>query len=137
MDAIRGAKVVVTHHPGAGSHRGEGLLPDKRRSPRVSFQTEVWLGQDGIFTRTHERFGVLSAHGAFLELRDSYSIGTVLSFKFVLPGGERPILCTACVRHCRPGRGIGVEFLDLTAESQARISTFVSRLADESSRSSP
>ncbi len=60
--------------------------PAQRRSRRVAFSSEVWIGQDGIFTRTDARFGDVSASGAFLHLRDSYSLGSVLSLKYRLPG---------------------------------------------------
>ena len=102
-------------------------LKDARRSPRVSFTTEVWLGQDGIFTRTHERFGVLSTHGAFLELSDGYTVDSVLNLKFALPGDDELIMCTALVRSSRLGGGIGVEFLDLSPESRTRIAAFVDK----------
>ena len=28
-------------------------MDEKRACPRVSLHTEIWLGQDGIFTRTY------------------------------------------------------------------------------------
>ncbi len=101
------------------------LVKDSRRSVRVNFTTEVWLGQDGVFTRTNERFGVLSVHGAFLELRHGFPIDSVLNLKFALPGNDGFITCTARVRNSRPGGGIGIEFLDLSPENRARIVTFV------------
>ena len=42
-------------------------MAEKRRHVRASFQTEVWLGQDGILTHTSETLRDLSESGAFIE----------------------------------------------------------------------
>src|SRR5438128_1074506 len=42
-------------------------MAEKRRHVRASLQTEVWLGQDGIFTHTSETLRDLSESGAFIE----------------------------------------------------------------------
>ena len=83
---------------------------EQRRAPRVTFGTEAWIGQDGIFTHTDERFGNLSTSGAFLHLHDGYSLGSLLSLKFRIPGEEQFITCSAIVRTSPPGQGVGVEF---------------------------
>ena len=78
----------------------------QRRSRRVAFSNEVWIGQDGIFTRTDARFGNVSASGAFPQLRDSYSLGSVLS---VSTGFRAKLSSSPAPRSCEeisPDRGL-------------------------------
>ena len=98
---------------------------EKRRHPRVSLDAEVWLGQDGIFARTNSRFGNLSTTGAFLRMRDLYSVGSVMNLKFRLPIDPEFIMCTVVVRNSLAGHGVGMEFLDLSSRTKDRIQAFV------------
>ena len=100
-------------------------LQEKRRHPRVSLDAEVWLGQDGIFARTDNRFGNLSATGAFLHMRDLYSVGSVMNLKFRLPNYAEFIMCTVVVRNSLAGHGVGMEFLDLSSRTKDRIQSYV------------
>ena len=100
-------------------------LKEKRRHPRVSLDTEVWLGQDGIFALTGKQFGNLSATGAFLHIPDLYSVGSVMNLKFRLPDDPAFIMSTVVVRNCLAGRGVGMEFLDLSSRTKERIQSFV------------
>ena len=101
------------------------LLEESRRHPRISFSTEVWLGQDGIFTRGEERFSNVSVGGAFIELEHGYPIGSIVNLRFSLPIQSHFITCAAIVRSAHPGQGIGIEFLDLSPEYQDKLQAFV------------
>ena len=96
-----------------------------RLTRRVSVRTEVWLGQDGIFTRSEEWLSDLSLGGAFIESAPTANPGAVLNLRFQLPTSSAPIDCTAIVRHTRGGQGLGVEFVDLSPDSRARLRDFV------------
>lgn len=96
---------------------------ERRSHPRVSLDTEVWVGEDGVFTRTNERLGDISVGGAFLESPDFYAIGAIISLRFRL--GSDYVTATALVRNARPGRGIGVQFLDLSPENAERLQSLV------------
>ena len=102
-------------------------MADNRIHKRVSLHTEVWRGEDGIFTRGHERLADLSIGGAFIHGAGT-STGSILSLRFKLPGSDDFISCTVMARHTRGG-GLGVEFLDMSPESLSRLTAFV----DESS----
>ena len=90
---------------------------NRRKYPRISIQTELWIGQDGIFTRTDEHLRDLSIGGAFIQSHQVYPIGSVLSFRFRVPGASNLISCSGIVRNMRVGEGFGVQFLDLSRES--------------------
>jgi len=109
---------------------------NRRQHTRLSFTTEIWLGQDGIFTRTDEQLSDLSLGGAFIESRQCYAVGSVLSLRFKLAKSQDFVTCTIIVRNTRGGRGLGVEFLDLSAEDRQRIKAFIEHqlLSDALSR---
>ena len=100
-------------------------LKEKRRHPRVDLDTEVWLGQDGIFTRTNRRFWNLSATRAFFRIRDLYSVGSVMNLKFRLLDDPECIMSTVVVRNSLAGHGVAMEFLDLSPRTKDRIQSFV------------
>ncbi len=100
-------------------------MDDRRKFPRASIQSEIWLGQDGIFTRNPEKLRDLSEGGAFIETGQRFPVGEILSLRFTLPGSSHPISCTVCVRNLRGGTGLGVEFLDISTEDQQRVKEFV------------
>ena len=100
-------------------------MDEKRKFPRVPVETEIWLGQDGIFTRSPERFRDLSEGGAFIETGQRFAVGSILSFRFTLPGARQPISCSVCVRSLRGGSGLGVEFLDISPEDRQQLKAFI------------
>jgi len=78
-------------------------MMEKRKHVRISLETEIWLGQDGIFTRTTERLRDLSEGGAFIESREVFAVGSVLSLRFKLPGARELISCLR-TKPARQGR---------------------------------
>lgn len=102
-------------------------IDERRKYPRQTLTTEIWLGQDGIFTRANATLGDLSEGGAFIETSQRYSVGSLLSLRFKLPRALEFITCMIIVRNTRGGNGLGVEFLDLSPEDRQQIKTFISR----------
>ena len=98
-------------------------MEENRVHKRVSIHTEVWRGEDGIFTRGNERLADLSVGGAFIQGAGT-TTGSILNLRFRLPGSDDFITCTAMARHTRGG-GLGVEFLDLSPENLGRLAAFV------------
>jgi hypothetical protein len=96
-----------------------------RRQPRVAFSEEIWIGQDGIFSRTGGHIRNISTSGVFIETTQSFSAGSVVNLRFSLGESANLVSCSAIVRNERPGAGLGVEFLDLSSESRNRIAAFV------------
>ena len=96
---------------------------ERRAYPRATFYTEVWLGQDGVFTRTNDRLSNVSLGGAFIETPQGYAVGSILSLRFALSSSF--VTATAIVRNARLGEGIGVEFLDLSPENSERLEAFI------------
>ena len=89
---------------------------------------DVWVDRVGGQERRSGRLVDLGGGGAFLELDDSYPIGTCLSVRFQLVRlGE--IHCRAIVRRDIEGQGVGVEFVDLEAPEQERLSALFTKAA--------
>ena len=107
-------------------------LTEQRRHLRVTLETDVWIGQDGVFARTTERLRNLSVGGAFLETRSGWRIGEIFSLRFALKLDY--VMSTVVVRNLQQGVGMGVEFLDLSPESRSTLEAFI---AAESESPSP
>lgn len=78
-----------------------------------------------MFTRGRELLTNLNVGGAFIQAQDGYAVGSVVSLRFSL--GSRHITSTTVVRSVVPGRGMGVEFLDLSPDNMERLVTFIER----------
>ena len=103
---------------------------DRRQSPRVRVygadDVDVWVDGAEDQERRSGRLVDLSAGGASLELDDGYPTGTCLSVRFQLVRlGE--ISCRAIVRRDIEGKGVGIEFLDLEAPEQERLSALFAK----------
>src|SRR4051812_8744033 len=99
--------------------------PDERRATtRVNIRSQVWLGRDGVFTHSVERLTNLSTAGAFIETQNGHAVHSVLNMRFSLAADL--ITSTVIVRYVQ-GRGMGVEFLDLSQEDRERIAAFIAR----------
>lgn len=101
---------------------------EKRRHPRCGLNTEIWIGQDGIFTRNNERLDNLSVGGAFVESEQYYAVGSLLSLRFKLPVSSNFITTLVIVRNVQPSKGFGVEFLDISPESRSQIESYIEKM---------
>ena len=57
----------------------------------------------------------------FIPTQRDFPIGSVLKVRFRLPRSNFHVSVRAEVRHCIPGSGVGVEFLELSAEAMEAI----------------
>lgn len=101
------------------------MYEQERRYPRASLRTELWIGQDGIFTRHDEFLRDLSVGGAFVQTHQVFPVGSILNLRFKMPAITNLITCSAIVRNMTVGEGLGVEFLDLSRDSRRYVEEFV------------
>ena len=101
---------------------------DSRRYSRahVALPAEVWTRRSGRPVRLDGHFAVLGGGGGLVELKARYPLGRQLQLRFGFPAFA-DIVCTAAVRSYVQGRGVGVEFLELSSRERERISAFVDR----------
>ena len=101
--------------------------PKDRKYPRVglgvdsAILSEVWQGQIGLSTPVGGVVTVLSAGGAFLEVSESFDLGSFVGLRFTLPGASEEIVCGGIVKDYVPGQGIGVEFTQLAEIDRQRL----------------
>ena len=99
-------------------------MSDKRQSQRVSYACEVTctgVGMGG--SPLNPRISDLSVTGAFIDCMTQIPQGSKVKLKFTV--GGRDISSTAEVAHSMPSFGMGVKFLDLSAEDRQAIEEFV------------
>jgi len=63
----------------------------------------------------------LSTRGMFIPTARLFPIGSVLKISFRLQRTKFRVNVRAEVRHCMPGSGVGVEFLELSPEAKQAI----------------
>ena len=63
----------------------------------------------------------LSTGGMFIPTQRVFPIGSVLKVEFRLPRSKYRVKARAEVRHVKPGAGVGVEFIGLSAEAARAI----------------
>jgi hypothetical protein len=63
----------------------------------------------------------LSTRGMFIHTTRIFPEGSILKVRFRLRRSNTPINVRAEVRHCEPGLGVGVEFVDLSPDASKAI----------------
>jgi type IV pilus assembly protein PilZ len=100
-------------------------MSDKRSDQRISYPCEVECSGMGTGANNplNPRLSDLSVTGAFIDSVVPVPKGTKLKLKFSVR--ERPINVIAEVVHEMPQFGMGVRFLDLTAEDRSAIQELI------------
>ena len=100
------------------------MTTDKRASKRVSYPCEVECSSVGVgINPLSPRISDLSATGAFIDSMVTLPEGTLVKLQFSLP--SLVVNCNGVVMHEMPQFGMGVRFVDLTAEQQAALAEVV------------
>jgi hypothetical protein len=63
----------------------------------------------------------ISTQGMFIQTSQHFAEGTVLKVRFRLARSGHQVRTRAEVRYCLPGVGLGVEFIDISAEDREAI----------------
>ena len=104
-------------------------MANQRRFPRarLSFDGDLWVEGSSGPTHSAGRFVVLGAGGACLELDEPFSTGNLFDLWFTLPETRDTVSSHAIVRSVVAGKGVGVEFLDISPQERQRVSACVQR----------
>lgn len=92
-----------------------------RREMRHSLYRNLCIQYEGSSEIIHLRTPDISVHGMFISTARRFAEGSVLKLAFRLARSGTEIKTRAEVRYCLSGVGIGVEFLDISAECQLAI----------------
>ena len=87
-----------------------------RQDVRYPQLSELSMNYEGATEDVSVRPPDLSPHGMFINTRSDYPDGAVLKLRFRLSRTDVLVQTRCEVRYCLKGVGIGVEFVDITAE---------------------
>src|SRR5579872_3354768 len=103
---------------------------DKRRKyPRHKAPKGMFVGWKSAGQRTVSRAETVGMGGLFLHTPSPVAQGSVVELLFDLKNGE--IRARAIVRHCHPGKGMGVQFMQMQPADRARLSQFLTNCSAE------
>lgn len=101
------------------------LWRESRQYKRIKYPIEVECNYDGLIRPSVNRTTDLSGGGMFIDLILPPPPGTVVTVKFRLPGDEAPIEAKSEVRYSEAGVGMGLKFLQINPNDQAKLMHFI------------
>lgn len=113
---------------------GSGANEERRTSERIP--VEMWVEEATDRELYFQRGANISEGGIFLEHTIPHPLGTEVILRFVLPGDGEPIRVKGeivNVNEERPGLGMGIKFLDLSEDTQMRITAYILRATQKKS----
>ena len=91
---------------------------NKRYSAHFS---ELFIAYEGYSEEISLRPPDLSVQGMFIQTARHFNEGAVLKVRFRLARSRYEVSARGEVRYCLPGVGIGIEFLEISAEARQAI----------------
>ena len=112
----------------AGGGSGPAGDGERREGPRIPI--EMWVEETTASERYFRRAGNLSRGGLGLDHTIPLPLGTIVNLTFTLPGDSSPVqVAGEIVSTAGPDElRMGVKFINLTAEAQARIDGYLARV---------
>jgi hypothetical protein len=101
-------------------------IPTRRRSPRIEKPHGVWVYWHCQGREDTSRVLDLSTAGLFVETEVGRDVDDAIRLDFLVQEGQ--IRAKAVVRHVKPGCGLGLKFIALTAEDGPRLTALMTRL---------
>lgn len=120
LKALKRPVAPAEEHPGSNNpadERRQGA--EKRRSRRYKCEGGVQIRQEGRDVNTWASFTDISLHGCYVETQATYPAGTSLQLKLDANGIR--IETKGTVRVNYPYLGMGIAFVDMSAENQAHL----------------
>lgn len=93
----------------------------ERRDPRLTSFRDLRVTYEGRSEEISTRPPDLSPHGMFINTTQNFPEGAVLNIHFRLARSGVEINTRCEVRYCLAGVGVGVEFVDISAEAARAI----------------
>lgn len=88
-----------------------------RSSARLATLRELSVTYEGCSEDVALRPPDISTHGMFINTNRSFPEGAVLNVQFRLGQSGAHVSTRAEVRYCLAGVGVGIEFIDISAEA--------------------
>jgi hypothetical protein len=101
-------------------------IPSRRRYLRIEDPHGVWVYWHCQGREDTSRVRDLSTAGLFVETELGRDVEDAIRLDFLVQEGQ--IRAKAVVRHVKPGSGLGLKFIALTAEDGPRLTALMTRL---------
>ncbi|MBZ5641419.1 MAG: PilZ domain-containing protein [Acidobacteriia bacterium] len=88
-----------------------------RKDPRYPQLRELRVGYEGFSEEIELRPPDISPHGMFLNTAREFPEGAILKVTFRLARSGTLVQTRSEVRYCLKGVGVGVEFIDISADA--------------------
>jgi hypothetical protein len=89
--------------------------------PRISIYRELSVQYEGHHEEIPVRVPDISKRGMFINTPHCFPEGSVLNVRFRLTRTDVVVQARGEVRYCLQGVGVGVEFVDISAEAERAI----------------
>ena len=98
----------------------------RRKYPRIELPNGLAVGWRGGGKFGTSTINSVSLGGVFIATSDPAAAGSMLGLIFDVPSGE--VRARAIVKRSLPGKGMGVQFLNMSPEDRGRMYLLLSRL---------
>jgi tetratricopeptide (TPR) repeat protein len=95
-----------------------------RKYPRIRAPKGMWVAWKSSAQTTTSRAEVMGLGGLFLQAAKTPSDGSTIDLIFDLPTGQ--VRGRAIVRNSTPGKGMGIQFVQMKPEDRAKLHRFLS-----------
>ncbi len=116
-----------TREPSAAVPEPDAPVGEKRRSPRYKCEGSAEIHEVGCDVRTWATFTDISLLGCYVEAQAIYPVGTVLQLKLTVNGIRVDV--SGNVRVSYPYLGMGIAFVEVTEQNQARLREMLASIA--------
>jgi len=106
----------------------------RRKYPRIDLPKGIAVGWRGGGKLGTSNINSVSLGGVFIVTPDPAGAGSMLALIFDVPAGE--VRARAIVKRSIPGKGMGVQFINMSPEDRGRLFLLLSRLLELSSSES-
>ncbi|HXN97570.1 MAG TPA: DnaJ domain-containing protein [Candidatus Acidoferrales bacterium] len=97
-----------------------------RKYPRIRAPKGLWVAWKSSAQQTTSRAEVMGLGGLFLQAAQAPSDGSYIELIFDLPTGQ--VRGRAIVRDSKPGKGMGIQFVQMKPEDRAKLHRFLTSL---------
>ena len=98
--------------------------PIPRKYPRIRPPKGIMVGWKSAGQTTATRMETMGLGGLYLHAQNPPSIGSTVELVFDLPTGE--VRARAIVRSSVPGKGMGIQFVQMRPEDRAKLNRYMS-----------
>jgi hypothetical protein len=99
----------------------------RRKNPRIKAPKNLLVGWKSPGYREVSHAETIALGGLFLHTSKPPAPGSMIELVFDLATGE--IRARAVVRHATPGKGMGIQFVQMGADERARLNRFLAKYA--------